>query len=95
MQRLDALSVDVQNAKAAVRGSKRQLETAMKGVGVSNRLAAKHHFFFLFSFFFFLFLFFFLFFVLFFFLSFFVSFPLVLCSHPPFLPFVQTSKQDM
>ncbi len=36
MQRVEALSVDVQNAKAVVRGSKRQLETAMKGVGVSN-----------------------------------------------------------
>ncbi len=42
MERVEALSVDVHNAKAAVRGSKRQLESAMKGVGVSHRAAAKH-----------------------------------------------------
>ena len=36
MERVEALSVDVHNAKAAVRGSKRQLESAMKGVGVSS-----------------------------------------------------------
>ena len=41
MQRVEALSVDVQNAKAAVRGSKRQLETAMKGVGVSNTVVTE------------------------------------------------------
>jgi len=41
MERVEALSVDVHNAKAAVRDSKRHLETAMKGVGVSNAIVTE------------------------------------------------------
>lgn len=41
MERVEALSVDVHNAKAAVKGSKRQLESAIKGVGVSSAVVTE------------------------------------------------------
>ena len=41
MERVEALSMDVHHAKAAVRGSKRQLESAMKGVGVSSTIVTE------------------------------------------------------
>jgi len=41
MERVEALSVDVHNAKPAVNGSKCQLESAMKGVGVSNTVVTE------------------------------------------------------